>query len=156
MGPRRSSGTNTVFATPRLPFTMLFTGLGVWGAIEHVRRDRASFFYVLTLYLTLSLALVYYLNFKYGYSLQAPTASRDLHEVRERDYFFVVSFSVWGLWAGMGIAALWREAAQELKTLAERRARPSWASRSSRWWPTGAGRAGPTTTPPGTGRTTCS
>jgi hypothetical protein len=35
--------------------------------------------------------------------------------VRERDYFFIVSFSVWGLWAGMGIAALWREVAHELR-----------------------------------------
>ena len=36
--------------------------------------------------------------------------------MRERDYFFLVSFSVWGLWAGMGIVTLWREAALELKT----------------------------------------
>jgi hypothetical protein len=28
-------------------------------------------------------------------------------EVRERDYFFIVSFSLWGLWAGIGLAALW-------------------------------------------------
>ena len=45
------------------------------------------------------------------YSLEAPVQNRELHEVRERDYFFIVSFSVWGLWAGMGIAALWKEAA---------------------------------------------
>ncbi len=38
----------------------------------------------------------------------------NLHEVRERDYFFVGSFSVWGLWAGIGIATLWREAAREM------------------------------------------
>lgn len=113
---RGVAGTSTVFATLRLPFTMLFTGLGVWGALEHYKRDRASFFYVATLFLTLSVALVYYLNFKYGFSLQAPGQGADFHEVRERDYFFVVSFSVWGLWAGMGIATLWREAAVELKT----------------------------------------
>ena len=113
---RGLDGTNTVFANLRLPFTMLFTGLGVWGAIEHLRRDRASFLYVLALFGTLSVALVYYLNFKYGFSLEAPAPSRELHEVRERDYFFIVSFSVWGLWAGIGIATLWREAAEELKT----------------------------------------
>ncbi len=113
---RSLGGTNNVFATLRLPFTMLFTGLGVWGAAEHFRRDRSSFVYVLTLFATLSVALVYYLNFKYGYSLQAPVDNRELHEVRERDYFFVVSFSVWGLWAGVGIATLWKEAAVELKT----------------------------------------
>jgi hypothetical protein len=119
---RSLAGENTVFANLRLPFTMLFTGLGVWGAIEHFRRDRASFYCVATLFLTLSLALVYYMNFKYGYSLDAPVPGSDMHEVRERDYFFTVSFSLWGLWAGVGIATLWREAAHELKT------RLSWAA----------------------------
>ncbi|NJD19588.1 MAG: DUF2723 domain-containing protein [Gemmatimonadetes bacterium] len=113
---RGMGGTNTVFANLRLPFTTLFSGLGVWVASEHFRRDKASFVYVLALFGTLSAALVYYLNFKYGYSLEAPVQNRELHEVRERDYFFIVSFSVWGLWAGMGIAALWKEAAAELKT----------------------------------------
>ena len=32
--------------------------------------------------------------------------TRTDHEVRERDYFFVVSFVVWGLWAGMGLWTL--------------------------------------------------
>lgn len=110
---RTIGGDATVFPRIRLPFTMLFTAFGVWGAIEHFKRDRASFLYIATLFGTLSVALIYYLNFKYGYSLQAPIANRDLHEVRERDYFFIVSFSVWGLWAGMGIATLWQEAARE-------------------------------------------
>jgi hypothetical protein len=113
---RSLQGAQVVFANLRLPFTMLFTGLGVWGAIEHARRDRASFVYILTLFATVSAALVYYLNFRYGYTLQAPVQDRGLHEVRERDYFFIVSFSVWGLWAGMGVVTLWREAALELKT----------------------------------------
>jgi hypothetical protein len=113
---RSLDGSSTVFANLRLPFTMLFTGLGVWGAIEHARRDRASFLYLATLFATLSFALIYYLNFKYGYTLLAPVQDRALHEVRERDYFFVVSFSVWGLWVGMGIMTLWREAASEMRT----------------------------------------
>ena len=119
---RTLGGDNTVFANVRIPFTMLFTGLGVWGAIEHSRRDRKSFAFMLTLFATLSLALVYYMNFRYGYSLQAPVDNRELHEVRERDYFFIVSFSLWGLWAGMGIATLWQEAARELKTTLRRAA----------------------------------
>jgi len=119
---RSLGGDNTVFANLRMPFTMLFTGLGVWGAIEHARRDRTSFAYVFTLFITLSLALVYYLNFRYGYSLQAPVNDRNLHEVRERDYFFVVSFSMWGLWAGMGVVTLWQEAARELRTTLRRAA----------------------------------
>ena len=110
---RSVDGAQTLFATLRLPFTMLFTGLGVWGAIEHFRRDRASFWYVAALFGTLSVALVYYLNFRYGFSIGAPEGAE--REVRERDYFFIVSFSVWGLWAGIGIATLWQEAAHELK-----------------------------------------
>ncbi|MBW3535779.1 MAG: DUF2723 domain-containing protein, partial [Gemmatimonadetes bacterium] len=105
---------DVLMAGARLPFTMLFAGLGMWGAAEHARRDRASFFYVLTLFGTLSMGLVLYLNFKYGYSIPDPMNAMgdgDVHEVRERDYFFIASFSVWGLWAGIGIAALWREAA---------------------------------------------
>jgi hypothetical protein len=113
---RALGGTNPVFAGLRLPFTMLFAGLGVWGLLEHMRRDRKSFWFMATLFVTVSLALVYYLNFKYGYSLKAPVQNMDLHEVRERDYFFIVSFSVWGLWAGIGIATLWREAAFGLRT----------------------------------------
>jgi hypothetical protein len=34
--------------------------------------------------------------------------SGNAHEVRERDYFFVVSFIVWGIWAGMGLVMLAR------------------------------------------------
>ena len=120
---RSIEGTNTLFAFWRLPFTMLFTGLGVWGAIEHARRDRASFAYLFTLFALVSVALVYYLNFRYGYSMRAPIEDRSLHEVRERNYFFIVSFSLWGLWVGMGIVTLWREAAFELKT-SLRRASP--------------------------------
>lgn len=113
---RSLDGAQSVFARARIPFTMLFTGLGVWGAYEHLRRDRISFYYLGTLFVTLSVGLVYYLNFKYGYSLEAPSSDRSLHEVRERDYFFIASFSVWGLWAGVGIVSLWREAASEFKT----------------------------------------
>ncbi|HUE97399.1 MAG TPA: hypothetical protein VMN39_12120, partial [Longimicrobiaceae bacterium] len=35
----------------------------------------------------------------------------DQGEVRERDYFFIVSFSLWGLWTGIGLTALWLESA---------------------------------------------
>ncbi len=102
-------GTQVLFSLARLPFTLLFTGLGLYGVLEHFRRDRATWWYVLTLFGTLSLALIWYLNFKYGYSIQDSTGDLSGHEVRERDYFFIVSFSVWGLWAGMGIVALWRK-----------------------------------------------
>jgi len=50
-----------------------------------------------TLVLTLTVALVFYLNFKWGYS--QPYSGLE-HEVRERDYFFIASFAAWGVWVG--------------------------------------------------------
>ena len=29
------------------------------------------------------------------------------HEVRERDYFFVIGFQLWGIYAGLGLVSLW-------------------------------------------------
>ncbi|MBV9773366.1 MAG: DUF2723 domain-containing protein [Gemmatimonadetes bacterium] len=104
------------FAPARLPITLLFLGLGIFGAWQHWRRDRKSFAYLAVLFGTLSLGLTFYMNFKYGF-MQAPALGKDssLSEVRERDYFFLVSFSLWGLWAGLGITALWIRAAEELR-----------------------------------------
>ena len=104
---RGVQGTHVLLAGFRLPFTLLFMTLGVWGAVEHRRRDRESFLYMLVLFGTLSLGLVVYLNFKYGYSIGPDLGNLDFHEVRERDYFFIASFSVWGLWAGIGLVAIW-------------------------------------------------
>lgn len=108
---RAIAGENTVFPLTRAPFTLLFTSLGLYGALEHWRRERTSALYLTALFLTLSVALVFYLNFKYGYSLAPDVRDPDRHEVRERDYFFIVGFSVWGLWAGLGIATLWHRLA---------------------------------------------
>ena len=116
---RALAGAQPLLAAARLPFTMVFTGLGIWGSIEHLKRDRSSFLYVLTLFGTLSVGLVSYLNFKYGYSVPAPeSVPLSGHEVRERDYFFIVSFSMWGLWAGIGIVALWQELGRRVGSLA--------------------------------------
>lgn len=111
---RMLGGGDVVFASVRLPISMLFTALGVLGASEHLRRERKSGLYFLVLFGTLSLGLVLYLNFKYGYSLAAPVEDPELHEVRERDYFFIVSFSLWGLWSGIGVATLWRWAQERV------------------------------------------
>jgi len=115
---RSVDGEQTAFPFGRVIFTMLFTALGVWGAMEHYRRDRQSFAFVATLFGTLSAGLVWYLNFKYGYSLSDPFNDFSLHEVRERDYFFIASFSVWGLWAGVGIAAVWQALARRVARVA--------------------------------------
>ncbi|MBE0593756.1 MAG: hypothetical protein IH616_15285, partial [Gemmatimonadales bacterium] len=97
-----------VFARIRLPFTLAFMSLGVYGAHVLKRRDRSIFWMLLILFLTMSLALVGYMNFKPGFSLSwdlFPVI--EMHEVRERDYFFTVSFQVWGLFAGIGLAGLY-------------------------------------------------
>ncbi|HEX2094488.1 MAG TPA: DUF2723 domain-containing protein, partial [Longimicrobiaceae bacterium] len=105
---RSLQGVQGYFAPARLPVTLLFAGLGIFGALEHWRRDRRSFAYLAILFATLSFGLVFYMNFKYGFGqVQALGLSFDLAEVRERDYFFLISFSLWGLWAGLGLTALW-------------------------------------------------
>jgi hypothetical protein len=105
---RSIQGTHGYLAPLRIPFTLLFLGLGFFGAMEHYRRDRKSFMYIGVLLFTLSAGLTYYMNFKYGYT-QAPAMglSPQLSEVRERDYFFIGSFSMWGIWVGVGLTALW-------------------------------------------------
>ena len=68
-----------------------------------------------TLTVTVTVALVIYLNFKYGYSLAPEIADPDLHEVRERDYFYIAGFIVWGVLAGIGLTGIWHMAARGLR-----------------------------------------
>jgi hypothetical protein len=82
-----------------------FLVLGLVGAWVHFTRDRGTFWYFGTLVFTMTLLLIYYLNFKLGAS-QDPT-SQAPHEVRDRDYFFLWSFSAWGIWAGLGLMYVW-------------------------------------------------
>lgn len=83
----------------------VFGVIGVVGAVVHYKRDRRSFWYFGTFMLTITLVLVFYLNFKYGHSQSYPPGAPT--EVRDRDYFFLVSFSAWGVWAALGLVALW-------------------------------------------------
>jgi Protein of unknown function (DUF2723) len=91
----------------RTVVTVLFVGLGLRGLRTQWRSDRAVAWLLLGLFLVTGLGLVVYMNFRPGYSLAYHLWPKpDDHEVRERDYFFVVSFIVWGLWAGVGAAEL--------------------------------------------------
>jgi len=88
--------------------TLLFFSLGLRGMILQRRNDRSAWWLLFLLWLVTGLGLVAYMNFKPGFSLAAgykyfPDAGN--HEVRDRDYFFVVSFVVWAVWAGMGLAS---------------------------------------------------
>jgi hypothetical protein len=98
----------------RNPVTLAFLILGLWGLWLVWRADRGAFFLLGGLTLTVTFGLIFYLNFKYGYSLAPEVQSQALHEVRERDYFFIVSFGLWGVLAGMGLTALWLRISESL------------------------------------------
>lgn len=96
--------------------TLLFTFLGMRGIVLQRRHDRSSFWLLFMLWLITGLGLVVYMNFKPGYSMgyESYPEGND-HEVRDRDYFFVVSFTVWGLWAGLGLVTWIRAMIERLK-----------------------------------------
>ncbi|HLA41474.1 MAG TPA: hypothetical protein VJ417_15845, partial [Candidatus Glassbacteria bacterium] len=91
--------------------TVVFFLIGLAGAWKHYRTDRKSFSFWLAIFLVTGPVLNAYMNFRIGHS-QFP--SLELHpdvpdgeflrEVRERDYFFIVSFAFYGFWSGLGLA----------------------------------------------------
>jgi hypothetical protein len=87
-----------------------FLVFGLIGGWIHFQRDRRSFWYFGTLMFTMTLLLIYYLNFKLGWS-QDQTSQAE-REVRDRDYFFLWSFSAWGVWAAVGLMYIWESIAQ--------------------------------------------
>jgi hypothetical protein len=106
----RDPGGTMPFAQSLLATAFLVLGLmGGWG---HYKRDRRTFWYFGALMFTTTLLLIYYLNFKLGAS-QDPTAQAE-HEVRDRDYFFLWSFSAWSVWAALGLVYVWETVAATL------------------------------------------
>ena len=92
----------------------LFLGLGLLGGWVHWDRDRKTFWFFGPLMFTMTLALIYYMNFKYGWS-QAPELQNSVaREVRDRDYFYIWSYSAWGVWAAIGLSFLWEQLAHIL------------------------------------------
>ena len=92
----------------RLPVTIFMASLGIYGAAVLRERDRSAFWLLMVLFLATGPGLVGYLNFKPGFSLGWDQyTAMTMHEVRERDYFFTVSFVVWGLFSGIGLAGLY-------------------------------------------------
>ena len=85
----------------------LFLLLGGLGGYVHWKRDGRSFSYFGPLMLTVTVGLIYYMNFKYG-SSQSPELGDDVaREVRDRDYFYLWSFSAWSVWAALGLVYVW-------------------------------------------------
>lgn len=85
--------------------TAIFTFLGLAGLWALWRRDRRAGLAAALLLGTLTVALVFYMNFKYGFS-QYPGQPDLPREVRERDYFFMGSFSAFGVFVALGLAAV--------------------------------------------------
>ncbi len=96
-------------AWSRTPVTLVYAALGLAGSLEHRRLDRRSWRAVAVLLASASLGIVIYLNFKAGASFGRGVLADELpHEVRERDYFFALSFWSWGAWAGIGAVSMMR------------------------------------------------
>ena len=81
------------------------------GARTQWRHDRAGFTVMATLIATVTVLLIYYLNFKYGFSESPELGESVAREVRDRDYFFIWSFSALGVWVGLGLVSLWKTVA---------------------------------------------
>ncbi len=94
----------------------LFFVLALGGGVAHYRHDRRGFWYFGPLMLLTTVVLIYYLNFRYGAS-QAPELAV-AREVRDRDYFYLWSYSAWGVWAALGLVWFWRSLATSLGPVA--------------------------------------
>lgn len=93
--------------------TALFTVLGLAGLVDLFRRDRRAGLAAGAMLFTLTFALVFYLNFKYGYSIYPHRAdiTNAMREVRERDYFFLCSFAFFGTLVALGLGTVIRAVA---------------------------------------------
>jgi len=90
----------------------LFLLLGGLGGYVHWKRDRRSFSYFGPLMLMVTFALITYMNFKYGSSQSPELGDSVPREVRDRDYFYLWSFSAWSVWAALGLMFVWETVAE--------------------------------------------
>jgi hypothetical protein len=95
---------------PQSMLATLFLLLGGLGGYVHWKRDTKFVSYFGPLMFMVTLALIYYMNFKYGWS-QDPGATDVDREVRDRDYFYIWSYSAWGIWAAIGLSFVWEQLA---------------------------------------------
>lgn len=102
-----SLGPTPVPTLGRTTFTIIFALLGLVGAGAHRGADRRRWRAALLLFACGSIGVVLYLNMRaspsFGWGILPANAIR---EARERDYFFVLSFWAWGLWAGYGAVTI--------------------------------------------------
>ena len=104
---------------------VIFLSLGLIGGYVHWKMNRKTFLYFGPLMFTLTFALIYYMNFKFGWSQSPQLGDTVDREVRDRDYFYIWSFSTWGIWAAVGLAYVWTSLAEALQRSHD--SRRSWA-----------------------------
>ena len=107
--------------------TAIFTVVGLSGLWALWKSDRRAGLAGVALLGTLSIGLVFYMNFKYGFS-QYPDQPSLPREVRERDYFFIGSFAVYGAFVACGLGALMQSIVDGLRDRGSTTAR--WAAAS--------------------------
>ena len=100
--------------------TAIFTVLGLLGLWTLIKRDTRAGIAALAMLGTLTLALIFYLNFKYGFS-QHPDQPDLAREVRERDYFFLCSFSYFGTLIAVGLGSLMESMAGVFRSQSDER-----------------------------------
>jgi hypothetical protein len=102
-------GPTVLPTVPRTLMTGVFVALGLFGCVSHRAADRRTWRSLVVLGVCGSLGVATYLNMKpgpsFGWGLIPDGAP---HEARERDYFFVLAFWTWGMWAGYGAVMLAR------------------------------------------------
>lgn len=102
-----SLGPTVIPTIGRVAATAVFAVLGVIGLREQRARNQRTWTAVMLLFVCGSLGVVVYLNLKAGASFAWLFVPSDVaHEARERDYFFVLGFWAWGIWAGLGALAV--------------------------------------------------
>ncbi len=94
--------------------TALFAVLGLSGLWTLWKSDRRAGLAAAALLGVLTIGLVFYMNFKYGFS-QYPDQPSLAREVRQRDYFFMGSFSAFGVFVALGLGAMMRGIADFLR-----------------------------------------
>jgi hypothetical protein len=99
----------------RIFATVVFAVLAAVGARWHRRRDPRTWRATALLFACGSLGVIVYLNLKAGTSFGWRFVPDEaMHEARDRDYFFVLGFWAWGIWAGLGALVAGERAALAL------------------------------------------
>lgn len=98
--------------------TAVFAVTGLSGLWRLLQRDRRAGVAAGAMLFTLTIALVFYLNFKYGFSYpnRPDIDANTMREVRERDYFFMGSFAFFGTLVAAGLGAAASEAVRQFRS----------------------------------------